>query len=501
MNRIVESENMSIVPVEISSNDHEQNLTYQQRIEIQRKENMDLFETLGVYDVANNLMDSLNKHRADKLANKLNKKQTGVKRKRSPSRRSQRIAKLLDDGIDIISNKLRLESNENVHNTEENIPKSNLSNQISISIPQENITYFEKLNADISIERAAENSVHTYAIDRYTKVLGGLKMHGPPLKVAGNRIYSLAVHPSETSLIIAAGDLKGYIAFYNKNDSTNSPTTYKVHDTSVNCLSFCSWDPYKLFSTSHDGSVRCGDIVNYTFDMIYNTKLWVNDTTNSNFSTHTTWHTEYERNLLIGCGAGRVDLVDMRTPNKIQKTIQCHKRSVRTVQCHPLQNHYFLTSSALGEVSLWDIRNVTDKSLNPVLQFEHNAVMKSAFFSHSGINMISTSTDNFIRIFNTSELNETASKPVKKIPHNNNTGKWLSVIKAKWTPGRDDIFFTGSMISNPKRIEMYSSSGILLHNLIDKDYMTTYCPVIEAHPTQAIYVGGNSSGRIHIYSA
>lgn len=30
--------------------------------------------------------------------------------------------------------------------------------------------------------------------------------------------------------------------------------------------------------------------------------------------------------------------------------------------------------------------------------------------------------------------------------------------------------------------------------------MSTYCPVIEVHPTQAIYVGGNATGRLHIFS-
>lgn len=43
---------------------------------------------------------------------------------------------------------------------------------------------------------------------------------------------------------------------------------YKVHNCPVNCVSFCSWDPCKLFSTSHDGTVRCGDISKHTFDMV-----------------------------------------------------------------------------------------------------------------------------------------------------------------------------------------------------------------------------------------
>lgn len=49
------------------------------------------------------------------------------------------------------------------------------------------------------------------------------------------------------------------------------------------------------------------------------------------------------------------------------------------------------------------------------------------------------------------------------------------------------------------QLQIYHSDGNLLHTLIS-DRMTTYCPVIEVHPTQAIYVGGNSSGRLHIFS-
>lgn len=53
---------------------------------------------------------------------------------------------------------------------------------------------------------------------------------------------------------------------YNKNDS--DMREYHVHNAPVNCISFCSWDSSKLFSTSHDGSVRCGDIVKRTFDIV-----------------------------------------------------------------------------------------------------------------------------------------------------------------------------------------------------------------------------------------
>lgn len=42
-----------------------------------------------------------------------------------------------------------------------------------------------------------------------------------------------------------------------------------------------------------------------------------------------------------------------------------------------------------------------------------------------------------------------------KIPHHNHTGRWLSVFKAKWQPQREDCFYVGSMLTNPKRVCCY----------------------------------------------
>lgn len=65
------------------------------------------------------------------------------------------------------------------------------------------------------------------------------------------------------------------------------------------------------------------------------------------------------------------------------------------------------------EASLWDIRNMTDQKINPVLQFEHSRSLTSAFFSASGTSMVSTSNDNIIRLFNTSNLNTKATSKLK----------------------------------------------------------------------------------------
>jgi len=56
---------------------------------------------------------------------------------------------------------------------------------------------------------------------------------------------------------------------------------------------------------------------------------------------------------------------------------------------------------------------MTDKHINPVLQFKHPKELTSSFFSADGINMVSTCIDNNIRIFNTEKFNLDATSKLK----------------------------------------------------------------------------------------
>lgn len=126
---------------------------------------------------------------------------------------------------------------------------------------------------------------------RFTKDIKSLAITQPLHKVVQNRIYSIVIHPSETSLVIAAGDISGNIGniyyiifiifnqrykaiekilifagFFSKNHS--DMRQYRIHNAPVNCMSFCSWDPFKMMSSSHDGTVRYGDLAKQTFDEV-----------------------------------------------------------------------------------------------------------------------------------------------------------------------------------------------------------------------------------------
>ncbi|CAN8028430.1 unnamed protein product [Ixodes persulcatus] len=81
--------------------------------------------------------------------------------------------------------------------------------------------------------------------------------------------------------------------------------------------------------------------------------------------------------------------------------------------------------------------------------------------------------------------------------HNNMTGRWLTPFKAVWMPRCEDLFLVGSM-EYPRRVEVFSSAGTLLHTL-KGDSLTSICSLVDVHPDRFVVAGGNSSGRVHVF--
>ncbi|CAG2065125.1 unnamed protein product [Timema podura] len=62
-------------------------------------------------------------------------------------------------------------------------------------------------------------------------------------RVLSTMIYSIALHPSETKLLVAAGGRAGEIALWDVlGDSDLSVQVFQPHCGAVNCLSVCEYD-------------------------------------------------------------------------------------------------------------------------------------------------------------------------------------------------------------------------------------------------------------------
>ena len=101
-------------------------------------------------------------------------------------------------------------------------------------------------------------------IDTLEKNIQNLTMSDENVaKVVPFIIFSLAVHPTQSKLLVAAGDKWGSIGFWdvqNKKNQNSGIQVVKPHSRPVNCMTYDIFDSSKLISTSYDGTLRIFDI-------------------------------------------------------------------------------------------------------------------------------------------------------------------------------------------------------------------------------------------------
>eukprot|EP00058_Branchiostoma_floridae_P005794 XP_002591282.1 hypothetical protein BRAFLDRAFT_279454 [Branchiostoma floridae] len=275
-------------------------------------------------------------------------------------------------------------------------------------------------------------------------------------KVTPERIFSVAVHPSTTKMLVCAGDKWGRLGLWDveSQEGEDGVYSYNPHSRPINCLQFSPVHHGKLYMCSYDGTMRCA---------------------------------EFEKNIF----------------SEAEHLYPAHDRTIKTVSVHPTQRHYFVTCCNDSNVYIYDLRNMKKKGSQQFVAslYQHSRSVSSAYFSPaSGSRILTTCFDDRIRLFDTKVIGQPTVKPLREIRHNNQTGRWLTPLRAVWVPGRDDLFVSGSM-KQPRQMELFDDKSTLLHTYTDPDYLTSICSIIAFHPTQFLLAGGNSSGRMHVFSA
>ena len=160
------------------------------------------------------------------------------------------------------------------------------------------------------------------------------------------------------------------------------------------------------------------------------------------------------------------------------------------------------TAGLAGAVQLWDVRNISSKKAPKPLawQFAGKSV-NSAYFSPNGSKIVTTTQADTLDILEDSHLKSGLFQPVKRVRHDNHTGRWLSTFMAHWHPANfsgQEMFVVGSL-QKPRTIEVFSGEGNVLSN-IRGDALTAVASRCCFHPNanKLIVVGGNSSGRVTV---
>ncbi|XP_070821052.1 WD repeat-containing protein 76-like isoform X2 [Chaetodon trifascialis] len=312
-------------------------------------------------------------------------------------------------------------------------------------------------------------------------------------KVVKDRIFSAAFHPCTSSLLMAAGDKWGKVGLWKLGGDWDDDGVllFEPHTRPVGCMAFSTAHPTHLLSLSYDGSLRCMDVVKAAFDDVYD----IDDGLKTfDFMSHDC------STLVVGNWYGEVAMVDRRTPGNSHESLHSlDPKTLRCVSVHPLQKQYFAVAES-KIVSIYDSRCLKKSKSQAVSQLQgHSLSISSAYFCpRTGNRVLTSCMDNNIRIYDTSAMT-TTSPLLTSIRHDMHTGRWLTKLSAVWDPKREDCFVVGSM-SRPRRVQVFHESGQLLHSFTDDEHLNTVLSVTAFHPTRNALLGGNASGRVHIFS-
>ncbi|XP_044047084.1 WD repeat-containing protein 76 [Siniperca chuatsi] len=347
---------------------------------------------------------------------------------------------------------------------------------------------------DLCSEDSTEERKMELDLKEYRSALKNMRITEDRVaKVVKDRIFSAAFHPCTSSLLVAAGDKWGKVGLWKLGGGWDDDGVllFEPHTRPVSCMAFSRTHPTHLLSLSYDGSLRCMDVEKAVFDDVYD----IDDGLKTfDFMSHDC------STLVVGNWYGEVAIIDRRTPGNSHESLHSlDPKTLRCVSVHPLQKHYF----AVGEskvVSIYDSRCLKKTKSQAVSQLHgHSLSISSAYFSPCTGNRVLTSCmDNYIRIYDTSAMT-TKSPLLTSIRHDMRTGRWLTKLSAVWDPKQEDCFVVGSML-RPRRVQVFHENGQLQHSFIDDENLNTVLSVTAFHPTRNALLGGNASGRLHVFS-
>ncbi|TKS69870.1 WD repeat-containing protein 76 [Collichthys lucidus] len=313
-------------------------------------------------------------------------------------------------------------------------------------------------------------------LERYRSSLKNMKITEDRVaKVVKDRIFSAAFHPCTSSLLMAAGDKLGKVGLWKLGGdwADDGVLLFEPHTRPVGCMAFSRAHPTHLLSLSYDGSLRCMDVEKAVFDDVYD----IDDGLKTfDFMSHDC------STLVVGNFYGEVAIVDRRTPGNSHESL--HSMDPKTLRCvsvHPLQRQYFAVAES-KVVSIYDSRCLKKTKSQTVSQLlGHSLSISSAYFSPcTGNRVLTTCMDN-------------------RLSHDMHTGRWLTKLSAVWDPKQEDCFVVGS-VARPRKVNVFHENGRSQHSFVDAENLNTVLSVTAFHPTRNALVGGNASGRLHVFT-
>jgi len=349
------------------------------------------------------------------------------------------------------------------------------------------------------------------------------------IKITPERIYSMGFHPTRDKALVFAGDKLGNLGLFdasqaspdqvkNEDDEdadelderTPAITTFKLHTRTISAIHFTPSERSAVFTASYDSSIRKLDL-----EKGISTEIYAPADPSADEAVSGVQIPIAEPHLLYFTTLnGAFGIHDTRTSSSSPPTqlLQLSEKKIGGFSVQPLQPHLVATASLDRTIKLWDLRKMSGKGENrlPVLIAEHESKLSVSHAAFNAAGQIATSSyDDTIKVYNlpgggASFIPGHTIEPFEPsaiIPHNNQTGRWVTILRPHWQAMPTDVGGAAQRfcIGNMNRfVDVYAGTGEQLAQL-GGGGITAVPAVAVFHEGMDWVAGGTASGKLALW--
>ena len=282
-------------------------------------------------------------------------------------------------------------------------------------------------------------------------------------------------------------------------------SAFKTHSRTITSFVFSPTDANAVYTSSYDSSIRKMDLEKGVSTQVFAPSDIEDDMP---ISAMDMAHSEPSI-LYFSTLHGGVGRYDLRAPGS-DEVWTLSEQKIGGFSLHPLQPHLLATASLDRTMKIWDTRKISGKGdlRHPALLGEHESLLSVSHASWSAAGHIATSSyDDTVKIYDFTDasswgpghdISAKSMEPAHKIHHNNQTGRWVTILKPQWQKRPHDGIQKFVIANMNRFVDVFASDGSQLAQL-DGEGITAVPAVAHFHPTMDWVAGGNGSGKLCLW--